>query len=168
MRFTCISPAQNASRSAGQAAIVDACPSCPSIPHQQKPLQLPPDHLPIQLRLHPEKHLAAFALLDRAELLHQVLGGAVGVVVEQDGGAGFGGQLGVQEAGHPEAAIDQHQIGFHRAVPPGGVHVVAEAVAVAVGGGIAPVAEFAEIDRFDRDPFGLVGRGLAHLRDPSG
>ena len=69
--------------------------------------------------------------------------GAVGVVVEEDGGAGFGGQQGVQEAGHPEAAIDQHQIGFYGAVLPGGVHVVAEAeaVAVAVGAGIAPVAQ---------------------------
>lgn len=64
--------------------------------------------------------------------------GAVGVVVEEDGGAGFGGQQGVQEAGHPEAAIDQHQIGFYGAVLQGGVHVVAEAVAV--GAGIAPVA----------------------------
>ena len=67
--------------------------------------------------------------------------GAVGVVVEEDGGAGFGGQQGVQEAGHPEAAIDQHQIGFYGAVLPGGVHVVAEAVAVGVGAGIAPVAQ---------------------------
>lgn len=49
-----------------------------------------------------------------------------------------------------------------------GVHVVAEAVAVAVGGGIAPVAQLAEIDRFDCDPLGLVGRGLAHLGDPGG
>jgi hypothetical protein len=45
----------------------------------------------------------------------------------------------VQEARDPEAAIDQHQVGFDGAVPPGGVHVVAEAVAV--GGGIAPVAQ---------------------------
>lgn len=94
--------------------------------------------------------------------------GSVGVVVEEDWGAGSGGQQGVEEAGQPEAAIDQHQVGFHRAVPPGGVHVVAEAVAMAVGGGITPVAQLAEIDRFDRDPLCLVGRGLAHLRDPGG
>jgi hypothetical protein len=72
----------------------------------------------------------------------------------------------VQEAGDPEAAIDQHQIGFYGAVLPVDVHKVAEAVAV--GGGIAPVAQRAEIDRFDCDPLGLVGRGLAHRGEPGG
>ena len=80
-----------ASRSARQAVSAGACPPCSSIPHHQKPLQLPSDHLPIQLRRHPEQRLTAFALRDRAELLHQVVMGAVGVIVEQDWGAGVGG-----------------------------------------------------------------------------
>ena len=55
-------------------------------------------------------------------------------------------------------------IGFHRAVLPGGLDVVA--AAVALGGGMAPVAQLAEIDRLDRDPLGLLGRGPANRGDP--
>lgn len=94
------------------------------MPHSWKPLLLAPHRSAIQGHRHGEQDLVAFGLLDGAELLHKVVMGAMGVVVEQEEWAGFSLQRGVQEAGDPGAAVD-HQIRFQCTVLPGGVYVVA-------------------------------------------
>ena len=83
---------------------------------------------------------------DTTELLRRMVVGAAPVVVEGDDGVGEGAPQGRNQAGNPEAAIDQAEIEVLRLVLRDGVVVAPVLFRAETAGRVAPLSGRADID----------------------